>query len=94
MEGYAWERKSGTHWNHALVRAVYTKNVSIVGEQSSELDGSNCFDERGEEHYRGPHLVNICHSENIVLRGCTCVDSSNWAHCIFFNNNVFVEHIR
>ena len=94
MEGYAWERKSGTLWNHALVRAVYAKNVSIVGEQSSVLDGSNCFDERGEEHYRGPHLVNICHSENIVLRGCACVDSSNWVHCIFFNNNIFVEHIQ
>lgn len=91
---YQWLRKAGARWNHGLIRAAYAKNISIIGEQNSVLDGSDCYDAIGEEHYRGPHLIDFFYCENIVLRGYRCVDSANWAHAIFFSRNILVEQVK
>ena len=71
-----------SRWNNAIIRAIHAKNVAIIGERGSEINGQNCFDEKGEENYRGPHAVNMWYCENINLSGYTIRDSANWAHAI------------
>lgn len=82
-----------SRWNNALIRVIDAKNVAIVGEKGSYLDGSNCYDPEGEENYRGPHGINIQHSENILLGGYTIVHSANWAHAIFVTNHITARNL-
>lgn len=71
-----------SRWNNAIIRAIHAKNVAIIGERGSEINGRNCFDALGEEKYRGPHAINMWFCENILLQGYTVRDSANWAHAI------------
>lgn len=82
-----------SRWNNAVIRAVNAKNISIIGEKGSEINGQNCFDEQGEEHYRGPHAINMWFCENITLRGYTIRDSANWAHAIQNSQNITVRNV-
>ena len=59
FQTYEWFNRAGSRWNHGLIRAAYAKNVSVIGECGSALDGSDCYDALGEEFYRGPHLMNF-----------------------------------
>ncbi|MBO5051252.1 MAG: right-handed parallel beta-helix repeat-containing protein [Clostridia bacterium] len=82
-----------SRWNNAIIRVIDAKNVAIVGERGSYIDGSNCFDVQGEEEYRGPHAINIQRSEDILLEGYTIVDSGNWAHAIFITNHIVAREL-
>lgn len=84
---------AGSRWNSGLIKAIHADNVAIIGEKGSSLDGQNCYDELGEEHYRGPHCINMHYCHNITLRGYTVKDSANWAHAIFFSDNILVENV-
>ncbi len=82
-----------SRWNNAIIRAISAKNISIIGEKGSEINGQNCFDELGEEKYRGPHAINMWFCENITLKGYTIRDSANWAHAIQNSKNIKVDGI-
>lgn len=82
-----------SQWNNAIIRAIHAKNISIIGEKGSEINGQNCFDDQGEERYRGPHAINMWFCENITLRGYTIRDSANWAHAIHNSENISVDGI-
>ncbi len=82
-----------SRWNNGLIRVIDAKNVSIIGEKGSYIDGSNCYDPEGEEKYRGPHAINIQHSENIHLEGYTVVHSANWAHAIFVTKHITARNL-
>ena len=82
-----------SRWNNAIIRAIRAKNVAIIGEKGSQINGQNCFDEQGEENYRGPHAINMWFCENITLRGYTVRDSANWAHAIQNSRNIRVAEI-
>ena len=82
-----------SRWNNAIIRAINAKNISIIGEQGSEINGQNCFDELGEENYRGPHVINMWYCENITLRGYTIRDSANWAHAIQNSKNISISDV-
>ena len=71
-----------SRWNNAIIRAINAKNIAIIGDIGSEINGQNCFDELGEEKYRGPHAINMWFCENVTFRGYTIRDSANWAHAI------------
>jgi len=90
---YRFMRIPGSRWNNALIRAVCARNVAIVGEEGSCLDGSDCYDELGEEHYRGPHCIGMFYCQNITLTGYTVKDSANWAHSIFHSKNITLENV-
>ena len=90
---YRFMRIPGSRWNNALIKAVNAKNVQIIGEKGSVLDGSDCYDELGEEHYRGPHCINMYYCENITLKGYTVKDSANWAHAIFYSDNISAQNL-
>lgn len=82
-----------TRWNDAVIRAFHAQNIAIIGEAGAEIDGQNCFDELGEEGYRGPHTIDMWFCENITLRGYTIRDSGNWAHAIHNSQNIQVNGI-
>lgn len=79
-----------SRWNNAIIRAINAKNIAIIGERGSEINGQNCFDPEGEENYRGPHAINMWFCENITLRGYTVRDSANWAHAIQNSQNISI----
>lgn len=83
-----------SRWNNAVIRVIDAKNVAIIGEKGSYIDGSNCYDEQGEENYRGPHGINIQRSENILLEGYAFTDSANWAHAIFNTKNIVARKLK
>ena len=80
-------------WNNGLIKVVGAKNISVIGEAGSFIDGVNCFDPTGEEKYRGPHPINIYNSENIYLEGYTITDSGNWAHNIYNSSNITAKNV-
>ena len=82
-----------SRWNNAIIRAVRAKNIAIIGERNSRIDGRDCYDEQGEENYRGPHGINIWYCENILLRGYSMYHSANWGHAIQNSKNISVSGI-
>ena len=84
---------AGSYWNYGMIRAVYAKNIAVIGEEGSRIDGRNVYDPEGEEKYRGPHAINMHFCKNVTFRGYTVVNSSNWAHAIFQSENVTFEHL-
>lgn len=89
-----WEdSRPCSRWNNAIVRAYRAKNIAIVGERGSVIDGQNCYDSEGEEGYRGPHAINMWYCENITLQGYTVRHSANWAHAIQNSQQIDVREI-
>lgn len=82
-----------SRWNNAIIRAIHAKNIAIIGEKGSQINGRNCFDELGEENYRGPHAINMWFCENVTLSGYTIRDSANWAHAIQNSKDISVRGI-
>lgn len=85
--------KPGSRWNNAVIRAVDSENISIIGEDGSYIDGCDCFDDAGEENYRGPHAINFHRCKNIRFSGYEVKNSANWAHSLFDCENIFAEGI-
>lgn len=83
----------GSRWHNGIIRAFNAEDVSIIGEMGSVIDGCNCFDEKGEENYRGPHGISIISCNNVVLRGYTVRNSGNWANVMQNSSNIMVENI-
>lgn len=86
-------RKAGSTWNNALIRALHAEHVRIIGEEDSVLDGADCFDELGEEHYRGPHGINMWYCRDVHCEGYTVRNSGNWAHAIQNSQDVTFERV-
>lgn len=86
--------KCGSSWNNALIRAIDAHNISIIGEEGAYIDGQDCFDESGEEYYRGPHAINMHRCENIKLDGYTIKNSANWAHALFYCKNIDIQGVE
>jgi hypothetical protein len=90
---YRFRRLPGSRWNNALIRAIDAKNIKIIGERNSVIDGMNCFDAIGEEDYRGPHGICFYNCEGIELRGYTIRQTGNWAHWLLFSKNITMDNI-
>ena len=82
-----------SRWNNAIIRAINAKNIAIIGDIGSEINGQNCFDELGEEKYRGPHAINMWFCENVTFRGYTIRDSANWAHAIQNSKSISICNV-
>lgn len=90
---YEYKRKPGSRWNNAIIRAIDADDIKIIGEKNSIIDGDNCFDELGEEGYRGPHGICFFNCSNVWLSGYTIQNTGNWAHNILFSKNIEVSGI-
>lgn len=84
---------AGSRWNNGIIRGLYAKNVSIIGEPGSVIDGCDCYDAIGEEHYRGPHGINMHYCENLRFEGYTIRNTGNWAHCIQHSSFISVKNV-
>ena len=73
--GEGWES-----YRRAIISSYGEKNISIMGEWDSVIDGQNCYDPNGEENYRGPHAVFFSCCENVHLEGYTARHSGNFLH--------------
>ena len=67
-------------YRRAMITAYGEKNVSIIGEANSIIDGKNCYDPNGEEGYRGPHVIFFSCCENVLFEGYTARHSGNFLH--------------
>ena len=93
-EDYKFIRIPGSRWNNAIIRGINAENISIIGEEGSRIDGCDCYDEQGEENYRGPHAINLFNCKNITLKGYCVQNSANWANSAFYCDNISVENIK
>lgn len=73
--GKAWDT-----YRRAILTAYGCKNISIIGEAGSVIDGQNCYDGNGEEGYRGPHAIFLTCCENVLFEGYTARHSGNFLH--------------
>lgn len=92
-DAYDFIRKPASRWSNGLIRAIDAQNISIIGEEGSIIDGSDCYDEQGEEHYRGPHGVSIHNCSNLHMSGYTIQNTGNWAHALFDCQDIRVENV-
>ena len=83
----------GCRWCHGLIRAIHAEDVAIVGEAGAVIDGNDCYDAIGEEHYRGPHAISMEDCRNIRFSGYTVKNSANWAHAIFHSENIHMRNV-
>lgn len=90
---YRFKRIPGSRWNNALIRAIDAENIKIIGEKDSVIDGANCFDEIGEEDYRGPHGITFFNCRNIEFKGYVIKNTGNWAHNLLFCDNIVFDDI-
>ncbi len=72
--------KAGSSWNNAVIRLLRAHDAAVIGEQGAIIDGSDCYDAIGEEHYRGPHGISFHDCRDLVFRGYTIRNTGNWAH--------------
>ena len=80
--------KAASRWNNALIRILRAKNVAIIAEKGAVIDGSDPYDELGEERYRGPHGIAYHHSENLRFEGYLIRNTGNWAHIGYMSKNI------
>ena len=86
--------KPASRWNNALIKAIDSENMAIIGEEGSFIDGRDCYDELGEEHYRGPHAINMHRCKNLEFCGYEIKNSANWAHALFDSQNITVKNVK
>lgn len=81
------------HYIMAPIAAFDAENVAVIGEEGSLIDGSDCHDPKGEEHFRGPMGMVFSRCRNVTLRGYTYQNSANWAHQLDSCENVRMEEV-
>ncbi len=82
-----------SRWSNAIIRAIDAENVSITGDVGSFINGVDCYDEVGEEGYRGPHAIHMYNCKNVYLDGYTIMHSANWAHHIWNTKNITAKNL-
>ena len=87
---------SGRSWKEyrrAILSVYGGKNIAVIGEEDTLIDGNDCADPNGEEGYRGPHGMMITNVENITLKGYTIANSGNFMHQVDNCRNITVENV-
>lgn len=80
-------------YRRAILSVYGGKNIAILGEPGSRIDGDDCTDPQGEEGYRGPHGIFITNVENITFRGYTISNCGNFMHQIDNCRNITMQHV-
>ena len=80
-------------WFDAIIKVYRAKNVKMIGDPGSVIDGVNLYDPQGEEGYRGPHAVQMTYCKNVEFGGITIKDCGNWAYAIYCSDNIFAHDL-
>lgn len=94
VRDHSFAKFAASRWHNSIIKALYADNIAIIGEKGSIIDGCDCFDELGEEGYRGPHAIDMDYCTNIKLQGYTVKNSANWAHSIYYCKNIAVSDVE
>ncbi|MBQ8409586.1 MAG: hypothetical protein IJY39_12070 [Clostridia bacterium] len=86
--------KAAGAWNNALIRILDAHDVAIIGEEGSVIDGSDPYDPKGEEYYRGPHGIAYHYSKNLKFEGYTIKNTGNWAHIGYKSQNIEYKNLE
>ena len=78
---------------HIIITAVEAEHIAVIGEEGSEINGSDCFDPNGEEKFRGPMGMVLCRCTDVTLKGYRFVDSANWSHQLDSCVNVMIDGV-
>ena len=85
--------KCASRWNNGIIRILRARNVRIVGESGSVIDGYDSYDPIGEEHFRGVHGISVHESTNCVFSGYTIRNTGNWAHNVWRSADLRFENL-
>lgn len=88
-----FEDKKRAEYRRAMLSAYGARNISIIGEPGSVIDGQNCFDPDGEENYRGPHGIFLSNCKDVVLKGYTIRHSGNFMHQLDACENITMTDV-
>lgn len=75
-----YENRPWKEYRRAIISVYGGKNIAVIGEEDSLIDGDDCTDPNGEEGYRGPHGFMITNVENLTLTGYTIANCGNFMH--------------
>ena len=81
------------NYRRAVISVYGGKNISIIGEKDSVIDGADCYDPDGEEGYRGPHAIYITCCDNVLFEGYTAQNSGNFLHEVNNCTNVTMRRV-
>lgn len=90
---YYYHKKPWSEYRRAIISVYGGKNISIIGEEGSLIDGDDCSDPQGEEKYRGPHGIFITNVENIMLKGYRISNCGNFMHQIDNCKNITMQNL-
>lgn len=82
------------YYIYGIICAYQQENISIVGEKGSQINGQDCFDEHGEEGFRGPMGIIFSQCRDITLKGYTFINSANWSHQLDSCRDVLIENVN
>ena len=85
--------KKRAEYRRAMLSAYGAHNISIIGEPGAVIDGQNCFDPDGEEHYRGPHGIFLSNCKDVALQGYAIRHSGNFMHQLDACENVTMTDV-
>ncbi len=88
-----YENRPWKEYRRAVISVYGGKNISVIGEKDSLIDGNDCADPNGEEGYRGPHGFMITNVENITLSGYTIINCGNFMHQIDNCKNICMKNV-
>ena len=79
-------------WYNALITAVDAENIAISGE--GVIDGVDCYDEGGEQRFRGPHAVFFYNCRGIRVRGVTILRAACYSLMLERCEDIRVERVN
>lgn len=88
-----YKNRPWKEYRRAIISVYGGKNISVIGEEGSLIDGDDCTDPNGEEGYRGPHGFMITNVENITLIGYTIANCGNFMHQIDNCKNITMKNV-
>ncbi len=88
-----YDNKPWSAYRRAIISVYGGRNISVIGEEGSCINGNDCCDPHGEEGYRGPHGIFITNVENITLRGYGISDCGNFMHQIDNCRNIVMQNV-
>ena len=81
------------YYIYGIFCAFGEEEISIIAEKGAVIDGQDCFDEDGEEGFRGPMGMIFSQCKRILLEGYTFQNSANWSHQLDSCEDVEIRNV-
>ncbi len=88
-----YENRPWETYRRAILSVYGGKNIAVIGEPDSHIDGMHCADPEGEEGYRGPHGIFITNVDGIEFRGYSIENCGNFMHQIDNCRNLTMTNV-